>query len=210
MRPLLLALALVAVAGRPAQAVYCKNKSGAVFSRETCKRKEVPLDLAAIGAAGAKGDPGPAGTGQARLHAVDASGQPLPGVLTGRGTLVYTVGGRLLSFSPRPVGFLGGSFFFDAMNCVGPRLVKVTDNLYDETPVLGTTAYFAGDPVQAHDTLSNAFPSTVQECTGAGRTYDAASGLCCNDALAGSIDAGPATPVPLGAFTSPLRVEVEE
>jgi hypothetical protein len=212
MRALGLAILVISLAAgsSPLDAALCKNRKGAVFSRDTCKRKEVEIDLAAIGAAGAKGDPGPAGTGQPRLDAVDASGQRLPGVLTGRGTLVYAVGGRLISFNPRPAGFSGANFFFDAMNCVGPRLVKVTDNLYDDAAILGTVAYYAGDPVQNHSIQSEAFPSTPQECTGVGRTYDAGTGLCCVDAFTDSISAGLATPVPLGAFTSPLRVEVEE
>jgi len=50
-------------------AVLCQKRSGAVVVRVTCRKKEVPLDLAqfgAVGSAGApgpKGDPGPPGVG---------------------------------------------------------------------------------------------------------------------------------------------------
>lgn len=54
----LLALALAAPAGA---AVLCQKRSGVVVVRETCKRKERPLELAQLGALGPKGDPGPAG-----------------------------------------------------------------------------------------------------------------------------------------------------
>jgi len=52
---------LVAVV--PCQAtVLCKTKSGVVVARDpTCKKKEIPLDVAELGLQGAPGQPGPAG-----------------------------------------------------------------------------------------------------------------------------------------------------
>ncbi|HXJ34797.1 MAG TPA: SUMF1/EgtB/PvdO family nonheme iron enzyme [Candidatus Eisenbacteria bacterium] len=44
-------------------AVLCQKKSGAVFIRSSCKKKESPVDLSQFGAVGPKGDPGPPGIG---------------------------------------------------------------------------------------------------------------------------------------------------
>jgi hypothetical protein len=209
MRLLCLAI-VVALLAPSVEAALCKNGKGALFSRAACKRREVEVDPAAIGAAGPKGDPGSPGAAQPRLRAVDANGQRLPGVVTSRGQFVYRLGTRSFTFTVRPDGLLGGEFFFDAMNCAGPRLVQVTDELYDPVAVVGTTAYYAGDPVQAHATQSELFPSTAQQCVGPGKTYDAATGLCCNGDFSTSISAGPATAADLGSFTLPFRLELEE
>jgi Sulfatase-modifying factor enzyme 1 len=46
-----------------AAAVLCKKRSGVVMARDTCKRKETTLDLAAVGLLGPVGSAGPAGPG---------------------------------------------------------------------------------------------------------------------------------------------------
>lgn len=199
---------LLAAAAAPVEAALCKSRKGAVYSRDACKRKEVTLDLAAIGAS-PKGDPGPPGPTQPRLRAVDANGQRLPGIATPRGKLVSPAGSRSFSVIVRTDGFEGNSFFFDATDCTGPRLVEVSDDLYDAVPVVGSTAYYGGDPVLDHVTQSEAYPSRPEECMGPGFTYDPALGFCCYNQMR-STAAGPATPVELGGFTLPFRVEMEE
>jgi hypothetical protein len=48
-------------------AVLCATKKGAVKLRETCKPKETPIDAAAVGAQGPKGDAGAPGAGLVTL-----------------------------------------------------------------------------------------------------------------------------------------------
>jgi hypothetical protein len=74
-----LAVGALMTAGIAHGAVLCQRKSGAVVVRETCKKKETPLDLAAFGAVGPQGPKGDAGEpgapGLARIFAtIDASG----------------------------------------------------------------------------------------------------------------------------------------
>ena len=53
-------LSLVRVAGAEG-AVFCQKKSGAVFIRDACKKKETQVNLGALGAVGPKGDKGDQG-----------------------------------------------------------------------------------------------------------------------------------------------------
>src|SRR5262245_34487308 len=41
--------------------VLCVKKSGAVVLRETCRKKEAPVDVSQLGLVGPKGDPGAKG-----------------------------------------------------------------------------------------------------------------------------------------------------
>ena len=65
----LIVVLLMAMAVGPAvdAAVLCQRHSGALFVRPACKKKEVPVDLAALGVVGAKGDSG--APGEARAYA---------------------------------------------------------------------------------------------------------------------------------------------
>jgi hypothetical protein len=207
---LLFLLAFVATAAPGVDAALCKTRKGAVFVHDACKRKEVALDPAAIGAAGPKGDPGPPGSTQPRLRAVDANGQRLPGFVTARGRLVYPVGSRTVAFTIRVSDFIGEAFVFEAMNCAGPRLVSVYGDLSSPAAFIGTTAYYGGDPVQDHPVQSTLVPTAAQNCMGPGQTYDPVNGLCCSNNAAFSTTAGPATPIDLGGFAPPFRLELEE
>jgi hypothetical protein len=64
MKRLLAVAAALSVAGAAATpaAVLCRKKSGAVFARATCKKKETALNLEEFGAVGPKGDTGAPGT----------------------------------------------------------------------------------------------------------------------------------------------------
>jgi hypothetical protein len=189
-------------------AALCRTRHGALVVRGACRRKEVPLDLAAVGVGGPKGDPGPKGGSHHRLRAFDASGKPLPGYLSARGDVIVPQGSRAVRVRATLDGFeAGGQFFFDAMNCTGQRLVD-EGPLVHQTTVVGTTAYYAGDPVELHAFQSSLFSLTAAECNGPGDTYDPAIGFCCRN-YTGAVRAGPAAAVDLGAFTPPFRLEIE-
>ncbi len=59
-----MAIAL-AVAATAHASVLCQKRSGALFARDTCKKKETTVDPAALGLVGPKGDPGSAGEARA-------------------------------------------------------------------------------------------------------------------------------------------------
>ena len=206
----ILVASLVAVTPRGADAELCRTRRGALVARDTCKRKEAALDLAAVGAAGPKGDRGPRSSGShPRLRALDAAGTPLPGYLTGAGDVVMPHGSRALRIGVGADGFESVDFLlFEAMDCAGERLVADPGTLVLSVPVVGTTAYSAGDPLQVRAFQSRSFPEAAQSCTAGGGTYDVATGFCCRN-VPGALRAGPATPIDLGAFTPPFRVEIE-
>lgn len=54
--------AALIVAHSASASVLCSKKSGAVFIRESCKRREIQVAIGADGSAGAAGDPGAPGT----------------------------------------------------------------------------------------------------------------------------------------------------
>jgi len=67
-RAMVAALVTVVSVGYPVDAaVLCQRHSGALFVRPACKKKETPVDPAAVGLSGPKGDTG--APGEARAYA---------------------------------------------------------------------------------------------------------------------------------------------
>ncbi|HXJ34191.1 MAG TPA: hypothetical protein VMS22_09150 [Candidatus Eisenbacteria bacterium] len=204
----LVVIALLAVPARPVEAAFCKSRSGAVFVRDRCKRKETSIDLAA--SAGApKGDVGAQGRSQPRLRAVDSGGRRLPGTFDVAGRFVYRDGDHVFGIVVHSDGFSGGGFGYNGMGCTEDRFVAASEELYTSVPVELGIAYYAGEPIAMRTFMSSAYPSTPAACTGVGKTYVPATGFCCSDGPS-SVRSGPATPVDLSGFTPPFRVEVEE
>ena len=56
---------LIAVTAAPAAAALCQKRSGALFVRDACKKRETIVDPVALGLVGPKGDAGPAGEARA-------------------------------------------------------------------------------------------------------------------------------------------------
>lgn len=207
MRSLVIVAALV-LAPAVADAVLCKTKHGAVVERPSCKRKEAPLDLAAAGATGRKGDAGARGTSTARLRAFDASGQPI-GYVNGNGYILILHEGRALTVAADEDGFnRDGVLYFAAPGCVGPAFVYGSGLLASAAPMRGNTAYYGGDPVAEYPYASYQGGSEPPPVGCMSGTYDDLTRLCCITGN-GTVFAGPAVPVDLGAFTPPFRVEVE-
>jgi hypothetical protein len=204
-----LAACLVAMAASGADAALCRTKSGALVVRTACTRKKPPVDLAALGAARPTGDPGPRGTSSPRLRALDANGTFI-GYLNAVGDVLVRSGSHVIFVAAGTEGFVeGGTLSFEAPACTGPPLVSGSAHLVRPAPVHGTTAYAQGDPVVARALLSYRGLSPAQLCTGAGTTYDPATGTCCRS-LATTSAVGPAIPIDLGGLTSPFRVEIEQ
>ena len=74
-RTMIVGVFVALVAAPAAAAVLCQKRSGALFARETCKRREVRVDPVALGIVGLPGAKGDAGApGEARAFACsDAS-----------------------------------------------------------------------------------------------------------------------------------------
>lgn len=84
LRTILVGVLLTLAATPGIAAVLCQKRSGALFVRETCKKRETPVDPAALGLVGPKGDAGPAG--EARAFACSE--------VSADGTLVAPCAGR--------------------------------------------------------------------------------------------------------------------
>jgi hypothetical protein len=206
----LLLLALATSAAAPAGAALCRKRNGTVVSRSACRKKETTLDLTTL-SAGAKGPDGAAGTTPPRLRVVDATGQRLPGVVNPSGHYIVAVGAKTVRIAIERSGFpASGALHFETVDCTGPPLVAVSpDAFFDRIPVRGTTAFYAGEPITSHAMKSQQVPTPPSSCTGAGRAYDVATGLCCvTGATTGP--AGSPTPLDLGTWVPPFRVEIDE
>lgn len=173
-------LCLLAVTAAPADAVLCRKKSGAVFERDACRRKETVLDPAAIGAVGAPGAAGVPGTAPPRLRVVDAGGQRLPGTLTASGELLLAQGDAVVGIY---LGRTGGSridrLYFGAGACAGtPLLAAQSDTLHGGAILIGTTLYVGSGAAADRGVQSQRYTPTTQQCFGAD-TYDPITGTCC-------------------------------
>jgi hypothetical protein len=216
--PVLILVFLAAVlldAGVPrrADAVLCKRRSGAVVSRVACrtKQKEVELDLAALGATGPPGDPGVPGASAIRLRPVDANGTRFDGFIAPGGGTIHVVAGHAFLVDVRPDGLqTRATFEHEGAGCQGMRLIaSPPEALIGLAHILGTTAYYAGEPIAAHTIGSRSFSTTPSDCATQGGAYDAASGLCCIDLAPEGVEAGPAIVEDLSGLTPPFHVEEE-
>src|SRR5262245_44081008 len=70
MRMLMVVAVVLTIAMPAGAAVVCQKKSGAMFVREACKKKEAPVNLAQFGAVGPTGPTGNDGTNATALWAV--------------------------------------------------------------------------------------------------------------------------------------------
>jgi hypothetical protein len=200
--------ALVAALSTPAEAGLCTRRNGTVvFRKRSCKAKEAAFALAVQDA---KGDTGSRGVSQPRIRVVDATGQRLPGSVNQQGELVFPLGEVIFGVDALAAGFGQGGILFEAQGCTGPPLVFASEyDLYGKARVLGTTAYHANGPVALHTLESMLAATTPQDCTGTGKAYDQATGLCCSNASISTM-AAPAASTDLNGFVPPFRVEVEE
>jgi hypothetical protein len=153
---LLLAVGLLAALPATAGAVLCVGKRNAVFLRETCRRKERPLDAiqgprgdtgpsgstglvgppGPAGAPGTDGLPGPTGPAAAALRVIDANGTEVGRVVgleregCDPGTLVLReIGGTWFRFTVGAGGFTGSPrpFHYDNATCAGTRYFRLDD-----------------------------------------------------------------------------------
>jgi hypothetical protein len=202
---LVAALLLVAPAGTD---VLCRAKSGRVFLRGGCKKRETAVELPA-GPAGAAGDPGAAAPAPVRV--VDAAGRQV-GLLAEPGTednatfVLFEVGDRLVDLLVGTAGFPEDPtvFYHLAADCSDAPLVTVDPTAFVQRGVvLGSKAYYAGDPVETKTVAAY----EEQRASGCGADPKLANGLCCRPS-GGTNGVGPATEaVDLSQFTPPFRLE---
>jgi hypothetical protein len=199
---------LVGTTGAPAGAAFCVKPNGKVVAHANgCKRKETPLVLSLP--PGAPGATGPAGTSQPKFRAVDATGQRLPGSLNYTGELVLRVGDVVFALDIGSAGFTPGTLLFPTDACTETPLVYASSGLYAKARVQRTTAWYAaGEPTMRH-IESTLTPTSLSDCMGIGKTYDAVTGLCCADAAFDTLAAEAAT-FDVGAFVPPFHAELEE
>jgi hypothetical protein len=170
--------------------VLCKTRTGKLFVREACKRKDVPVDLAASGPLGARGAAG--ATGAAGFGAVlkDANGAlvgvivdepaifPLPGT-----RVVRTVDGQVVSlpadlttgFPDTAVPFVA---YYEQPGCTGRAfLAPVLPGTLMISPafVHGGLAFYVVDAPTLHNAVSILSFTTPGSCSG---TFTAPDQCC--------------------------------
>lgn len=209
--PLLLVAGVLLAAATPADAVLCAKKSGALFSRETCRRKEVQVDPAQAGLVGPKGDPGAPGVGQPRLFLTDANGTRLPGFVNGRGQLVYPLEDAAFALQVGVDGFRDvGFFYFESDDCSGPRLLFKSDDVVQFGTVNGGHLHYVTEPSQTTTYNATAFVTRSDLCTSTGEVFDPVTKLCCRKTAAPeSDDLSPAVTHDLGGFVPPFVLGIE-
>lgn len=139
MRTILLALAVTVLASDVQALVACKTRSSAVVVREACKRREVPLDLAALGAQGPAGTPGATGpAGRAAAYLADANGVevgplvfaedqlfgPTPSVMVLAATIRHAMVGGGAVVQVDLLGELAGAVRYVSADCTGTPLIE--------------------------------------------------------------------------------------
>ncbi|MFN8544807.1 MAG: hypothetical protein U0807_11490 [Candidatus Binatia bacterium] len=215
-RGLLLAASLVLAVVRETEgAVFCATGRGALHVRERCRRRERPVDAALLAPLGARGERGDAGVAGPMARIVDAAGRRIGSVISfgeGGASLLWDVGGHVLALGVDPERFSPWiRLVYAEADCAGAAYIQqaVPAALVRPAAVVGTAAYFAGDPVAERRQVSEAVYAEPGTCdAGAGRRQ-MPNGLCCGVAPGGSVLAGPATSVDVStiAVEFPLHLE---
>jgi hypothetical protein len=206
-RALAVAVVVGSLVAEPVGAeVLCGTHTGRVFLRARCKRHEVRVDLPK----GPTGDEGAAARAPVRI--VDSAGREI-GLLGEAETeelnfAVFEVGSRLVSLGAVLSGFRGsGQLYHLAADCSDPPLVPGRRAPFVRSGVVvGTTAYYAEDPVEMKTPVARQFPPE-DACFGGSML---ANGNCCTTGSFGAGDYGPATvafEVPSLGLTPPFHLE---
>jgi hypothetical protein len=176
-----------------------------------CKRREKPVDLTSLGPVGVRGAPGDPGAPAPAGQLIDAAGQRFaPRVFSGEGlSTVFRLGNVVVG-----AGIHAGGFpefvrlHYEAPDCGSAPFVRIFDShLVRPISFMGSTAYYPGDPIASHDTMSYAEAESEGDCMTDGGTFN--GGLCCFDG-SDTIVGGPAVAVDVSGLISrfPLSIAV--
>jgi hypothetical protein len=195
--------AAVAVAAARADAALCRTKSGALFVRDACHRKETAVPLP-------KGDAGAPGASTPRVRAFDSTGK-LIGFVDGIGHAVFIHEGIALYLNPMVDGFLkAGNIYYEALDCFSAPLMSPEGAYYSAVQLVGSDAYYPGSPIELRAVRSSLTPIDPTFCATLSGTYNASNGTCCfNYGGATMLRVAPALPLDLSGFTPPFHVEIE-
>ncbi|HXJ34193.1 MAG TPA: hypothetical protein VMS22_09160 [Candidatus Eisenbacteria bacterium] len=211
-RPWSAVLFVAILVAEPAAAdVLCRARNGRVIVRTSCKKREATLDFP-------KGPPGDAGAATAPpVRIVDAAGVPVglfaePANEDDTPSVLFEAGGQVVTFLIiGPAGFDQNGFLYHMVpHCADAGLVFVSrrNALVREGNVVGTTGYYAGDPVESRVPASR---EKTKPGAGCGADEPLANGNCCEVAITPiALDLGPAMTVfdiPSLGLTLPLRIE---
>ena len=190
--------ALALVAGH-ADAAMCVKKSGVVVVRDTCKKKESPIDPAqfvgaqgpagADGATGSPGTPGAPGSPGAPgakgdpgdFQVVDSTGRTIGigdiGYSSAVAVQVPGVGSRVLTVDSNNEGFYQYiELLHESTGCTGEPLVYVyPSDLVPYIAAWANTAFFPELPGSKRTVKSREY--VINTCS----TFITTRGLCCED-----------------------------
>jgi hypothetical protein len=195
--------AAVAVAAPRADAALCRTKSGALFVRDACHRKETAVPLP-------KGDAGAPGVSTPRVRAFDSTGK-LIGFVDGIGHAVFIHEGIALYLNPMVDGFLkAGQIYYEALDCLSAPLMAPEGAYYSAVLLVGADAYYPGSPIELRGVRSSLMQLDPTSCATLMGTYNASNGTCCSNFGSTYMQrAAPALPFDLSGFTPPFHVEIE-
>ncbi|HEV7731188.1 MAG TPA: hypothetical protein VGR62_03455 [Candidatus Binatia bacterium] len=201
---LVAALLLTAPAGAD---VLCRGKKQRVFVRAACKTGETTVDLPQ----GPAGAPGTAAPNPTRV--VDATGVQVglfaePGREDSVTTVVFEAGTRLVAADVSDAGFRISIavLFHLATDCSDqPLAFSRAATFVRYAAVLGTTAYYAEDPIT---TVAPVAYEHIPDPMGCGLHPLLPNGHCCALQAFGASRFGPATATfSITGFTPPFRLE---
>lgn len=174
----IVALVVAGLVAAPAHAdVLCRTKSGRVFVRAQCKKRETRVELPK----GPSGDAGAATTIRP-VRILDAAGREVGSIGAPQtfdaNFAVFEVGTRILSVPVRRTGFPydDTGFLHVAADCSDQRLIfERPTPLVRRGAVIGETVYYAEDPVERKIPVASEFPP--QDACFGGSVL--ANGNCC-------------------------------
>ncbi|HXJ33170.1 MAG TPA: hypothetical protein VMS22_03950 [Candidatus Eisenbacteria bacterium] len=201
----------MSLAASPAAAeILCKARSGRLFIRASCKKRETPLDLPK----GQAGDPGaPPG---APVRVVDNAGLQVgefaePGRDDDDTSVVFEHDGHLVRFITRPAGFPSfGSLYHLVAQCADAPFMGASSTvaLVRFGFVIGSAGFYAGDPVEMKAIVSQEYTPPNGSC---GMAETLPNGNCCqNSSMPIMQIVGPATKVfdlPSLGLTPPFHLQ---
>ncbi len=192
--------------GEAAASVLCKTRGGGVVLRQTCKRKETPLDLTQLGGVCPKGEPGSPGSG---TRIVDANGRSVGPILSSN-SVMLTIGTQPVAVRVDTAGFVeGGEFLHTSADCSGQRYLRVFDVLLPFGVIVGSTLHYPEFPMQSLQIRSSDSPAEPAACTSGGGTV-LPGGRCCGSSSPSTMEVGPAKTFDLGALglVPPFQAQV--
>jgi len=201
-----IAAALVSGASDAVADVLCAKRSGKIVVRESCRRRERPVDAQALGLVGPAGTVGPPGApgpdaspGGLPYRVIDSTGQPF-GVLLAFDTLRART---VVTLPDGPVQFvvINGALntleispyvLYAEPDCAGPPFIRAGGGLVPTVQKFGDVGYYSRAPGFELMTAASVENEPVSDGDTCSPDIATDRGTCCHN-------------IPFGAYVSPAQ-----